>query len=176
MIDDPFKKPIPDSYWVEPGRLLAGEYPSRSDSLAARKRLEAFLDAGLNTFVDLTHAGELHPYEPVLRELAEARGIPLEYTRLPIQDHSVPTPAEMRVILDTIEKALAGGRNVYVHCWGGVGRTGTTVGCYLIRGGISSEEALKRLAGWWSRVPKRAYFPQSPETSEQWEFVRRWSE
>ena len=27
------------------------------------------------------------------------------------------------------------GRKVYVHCWGGVGRTGTVVGCYLVRQG-----------------------------------------
>jgi protein-tyrosine phosphatase len=45
----------------------------------------------------------------------------------------VPTEAEMIHILDTIDQALAEDRPVYVYCWGGHGRTGTVVGCYLRR-------------------------------------------
>ena len=36
-------------------------------------------------------------------------------------------------ILDAIDKALEDGKNVYVHCWGGIGRDGTVVGCWLVR-------------------------------------------
>ena len=32
----------------------------------------------------------------------------------------------MQEILDAVDRALAAGRNVYLHCWGGIGRTGTT--------------------------------------------------
>ena len=32
-----------------------------------------------------------------------------------------------------------------MHCWGGVGRTGTTVGCWLVRHGRSGTEALAEL-------------------------------
>ncbi len=32
--------------------------------------------------------------------------------------------------------AVANGA-VYVHCWGGVGRTGTVVGCWLLRHGYA---------------------------------------
>lgn len=168
--------PIPDSYWVEPGRLLAGEYPGRADAAAARLRLEAFLRTGVDTFLDLTHPGELRPYESILGQLARERGLELAYARIPISDHSVPTLAVMKSILDHIEAGLKAGKTMYVHCWGGVGRTGTTVGCYLIRGGLTGPQALERLAGWWSTIPKRAYFPRSPETDEQVQFILNWQE
>ena len=38
-------------------------------------------------------------------------------------------------MLDAIDDQLENGGNVYVHCWGGKGRTGTVVGCWLIRHG-----------------------------------------
>jgi hypothetical protein len=34
----PLAIPIPDSYWVMPGRLLAGEYPGHKDEAQALPR------------------------------------------------------------------------------------------------------------------------------------------
>ena len=42
---------------------------------------------------------------------------------------------------------LAGGRTVYLHCRGGIGRTGTVLGCYLVRQGQTAEEALASIDG-----------------------------
>jgi hypothetical protein len=80
----------------------------------------------------------------------------------------------MAGILSAIDSALAEGRNIYVHCWGGIGRTGTTVGCYLVRQGLTGEQALAQLAGLWKDVPKSSYFPRSPETDRQVKFVLNW--
>jgi hypothetical protein len=173
MSDEP-KLPIPDCYWVQPGRFLAGEYPGRHDPETTLRRIQAFLDAGLDFFIDLTHAGELPPYESILRAAGQQRGRMVTYARLSIVDHSVPTPGLMNSIQDQIDAALGANRNVYVHCWGGVGRTGTTVACHLIRRGLSGPQALERLAQWWARVPKRSSFPRSPETDEQVQFVLDW--
>jgi protein-tyrosine phosphatase len=82
----------------------------------------------------------------------------------------------MRRTLDALDLALAQGRNVYLHCWGGVGRTGTTVGCYLVRHGLNGADALAQLAAWWRTVPKSRTFPRSPETEAQAEYIRGWSE
>jgi hypothetical protein len=68
-----------------------------------------------------------------------------EYRRCTIVDFGVPSPQEMTAILDVLDAALAAGRVVYLHCWGGVGRTGTVVGCYLVRHGMRGEEALAAL-------------------------------
>ena len=43
-------KPDPNTYWVVPGKLLAGEYPGAIDLEEAREKLRQFLDAGGTSF------------------------------------------------------------------------------------------------------------------------------
>ncbi len=166
--------PLPESYWVIPGRFLAGEYPGLGSDFQIRKRLTALLLAGLDTFVNLTWPGELPPYEGLLQEEARLLDKTVTCLRFPIPDFGLPTPQEMTRTLDALDAALADGHNLYLHCWGGVGRTGTTVGCYLVRHGLSGEQALAQLAAWWRAVPKSARHPRSPETEAQAAFVRAW--
>lgn len=170
------KLPIPESYWVIPGRFLAGEYPGGFNRERVRQRMDAFLDAKLDTFINLTKPDELPPYLPVLLEEAKAYGHQVETIHLPIHDFGLPTCEEMIIILDTIDNSLEKERNVYLHCWGGIGRTGTTVGCYLVRHGMTGEQALDQLAKWWKTDPRRAWYPRTPETDEQVKFVREWHE
>jgi len=169
-------RPISESYWVEPGRLLAGEYPGHSDDEHARKRIAALVKAGFNTFIDLTKANEMSPYLNILIEQSQAYHVNVKHQRFPIRDFGLPTPEQMLSILDMIDAELQAGKKIYLHCWGGIGRTGTTVGCYLVRGGKTSEEALRQLAEWWKSVPKSFYHQHSPETYEQMEFVRNWTQ
>ena len=170
------ERPIPESYWVEPGQLLAGEYPGKNDTEATRKRLDALIQAGFNTFIDLTKPNEAMPYFPVLMEEARFYDVEVNHLRFPIGDFGLPAPEQMTSILNTIDAELQAGRRIYLHCWGGIGRTGTTVGCYLVRRGKTGEEALRQLAEWWQGVPKSQIHQRSPETREQVEFVRNWSE
>jgi hypothetical protein len=170
-------KPIPESYWVIPGRMLAGEYPSESYTPEiTRKRLDTFLRAGFNTFIDLTCEGETEDYKPFLREQAGYLGLAVECMRFPIGDYGLPTQETMSAILDAIDGALARGRKIYLHCYGGIGRTGTTVGCYLVRQGLTGSEAIHQLASWWQYVPKSMRYPHSPETVQQEQFIRNWPE
>lgn len=170
------KRPISESYWVEPGRLLAGEYPGQYTSESTRQRIDALLEAGFDTFIDLTRPNETVPYYRLLLEEAELYEVCVERHNFPIGDFGLPTPEGMRSILDKIDAALQNGRKIYLHCWGGIGRTGTTVGCYLVRRGMTGEEALRQLAEWWRNVPKSRIHRHSPETYEQAEFIRGWAE
>jgi predicted protein tyrosine phosphatase len=170
------KLPIPESYWVEEDRLLAGEYPGSHDPELARRRLDAFLEAGIDTFIDLTQPNEHVHYEDMLKEEAQIYGVDTAYHRFGIRDHRIPTKEMMTVILDTIDSALENGSRVYIHCWGGVGRTGVTVGCYLVRHGLSPQQALARVDALFKTRPPNPYFATSPETREQMDFILNWHE
>ena len=99
------------------------------------------------------------------------------HERHPIADVSVPgSPREMSDILDAIDAALRDGKTVYVHCWGGVGRTGAVIGCWLVRHGKTGDEALGQIAEWWRGVQKVRRQPRSPETPAQHAYVRDWAE
>lgn len=157
--------PILDSYVVA-DRLLAGEYPGSADAGSAERRLRAFAADGVTTFVDLTHpADALAPYEHLLPE----RGRRIAH---PIVDLGTTTVPHMTRILDDLDAALAAGEVVYVHCWGGVGRTGTVVGCWLVRHGLDEGDPLRTIARLRRGVPDA--WAASPQTGEQRAMVTAW--
>jgi protein-tyrosine phosphatase len=159
--------PIPDSYWVRPGSLLAGEYPRTRDEATSLAKIDAILAAGVDAFVDLTTPEDgLAAYTALVGDRALRHPFP-------IPDLDVIDADSMRLILDEVDTMLVDGRCVYVHCWGGVGRTGTVVGCHLVRHGLSGDEALARIADL--RAPTPDGKRPAPETEAQRRMVREWS-
>ena len=77
----------------------------------------------------------------------------------------------MTRILDLIDELLEAGERVYVHCLAGIGRTGTVVGCYLVRHGIPAADAVAHLAELRAARGRR---DRSPEMPAQRAFVERW--
>lgn len=169
------KRPHDNCYWVIPGRLMAGEYPFAIREEDGRKKLASIVEAGISHFIDLTHPRDpLDPYMDLLGEVAGAVVAP-GYDRFPIDDMGIPeSPDQVHAILDRLDHLLGVNRVPYIHCWGGIGRTGTIVGCWLVRQGQSGEEALATIAGHWATVAKRIRFPQSPQTEAQCDYVRQW--
>ncbi len=163
------------AWWVEPGRVLAGEYPGTLDDPASTAlKVNLLVDAGVRTFVDLTEAGELQPYDGVVAAVAANRNLDLRHRRFPIRDVSVlADDAGYDEIVDAIRTEADRGA-AYVHCWGGVGRTGTVVGCLLVDGGHDHDVALQRLAAL--RAGTRKDDRTAPEAVEQVEVLRRRAE
>lgn len=157
--------PIPDSYRVAEN-LYAGEYPGSLRENEAKAKIRLFSDFAVTDFIDLTEVDLLVPYAPFL---------PDGMTRYsyPLPDRGVPNSFEwMDRLLERIDELLEGGCKVYVHCWGGVGRTGLTVACWLGRKNrLSGDEALLRLNDLWLTCPTSRFYPKSPENEEQCAYV-----
>jgi ADP-ribosyl-[dinitrogen reductase] hydrolase len=161
-------RPHGNCYWVEQDRLMAGEYPGHSDEATAREKVRRAVECGVSFFLDLTEEGEsnLKPYCYLLPATAP-NGKKVEHVRFPIRDLSLPSKELMKQILATIERALAQEHAVYVHCWGGVGRTGTVLGCWLQRSGVDGETALQQVSESWKAMSesKRQRPPQNHRSS-----------
>lgn len=164
--------PYRGSYWVLPGRLLAGPYPGRPDAAETEERLLRLRQAGVRHLVDLTQPGELPPYVGFLPDPFDEDAV--EHLRRPIRDHGVPEPLHMAEILDEMGDLIDSGECVYVHCRAGIGRTGTVVGCYLARLFGDGERALDHLMGLWQTSGCHKDFPHVPETVAQQRFVGEW--
>lgn len=172
--------PFTRSYWVRPGQLLAGFYPGDKDPAEAERKLRGLIRCGVATVINLMEATEkdhrgkpFADYAQRMQGWAREEGRSVSCLRFPIRDLNVPTVERMRDILDAIDEALTREQVVYVHCWGGRGRTGTVVACHLLRHRLVREgealEAVKALT-----AHKQKQFWPTPEMDCQKEFVRKW--
>ena len=164
------EKPMENCYWVVPGLLLAGEYPRNHDEETSPAKLAALTEWGVDAFIDLTEEDELKPYAQWLDPEKHI------HQRFPIRDAHTPASRELTAAaLDAIDEHIADGRPAYVHCHGGIGRTGTIIGCWLARHGEPGPDALGRLAELWQDCPKSAWI-RSPENTAQCLYVTNWRE
>jgi hypothetical protein len=161
-------RPLPNSYWAIPGRLLAGEYPIGIDYTDARGRLALFREAGVNYFIDLTEQGELPSYRHLLP-------VHTQYRRFPIEDTGIPkSAAETQEVLSDIRAALKSSRRIYLHCRAGIGRTGLIVGCYLADEAGDGKAALLQLNQLWQQSERAMSWPKVPQTAQQADYIRHW--
>ncbi len=174
------KVPFSHSYWVVPGRFLAGFYPGDRSAIVMDRKLEALLDCGIRHVINLMEENELDicgelfmPYHSRITWLGAERGVRVTCERIPVKDLGVPSQKTMKSILNSIDASLGAHLPVYVHCWGGVGRTGTVVGCWLARHGhAEGEGVLGRIIELRSNEAKA--HRASPETGAQRNMIRIW--
>mmetsp|Transcript_2457 Transcript_2457/g.4125 ORF Transcript_2457/g.4125 Transcript_2457/m.4125 type:complete len:359 (+) Transcript_2457:184-1260(+) len=187
--------PTPWSNWVIPGRIIAGAYPASLDDVETERILSTMLELGVNTFVCLQaevnintpeHAWRAqHGLRPYIKDAqkilskAHETGNPritqqkIDFLHLPIIDGNVTTDSAMNRLAEDCNERVLRGEKMYIHCWGGHGRTGTLVAVMLGRlYNLPYTTALRYTQGFHdSRIyPQGVRSPQTPVQRAQ---VRR---
>ena len=174
--------PFPGAYWVVENKLMAGFYPGSHHPHEATENLTNLIRCGVRCVINLMeetesarYSGPIVPYKEELIEIGKNESLNIIVHHFPIRDRDIPSPKTMLKILDAIDDSIGLEQPVYVHCLGGIGRTGTVVGCYLLRHGHTDRqnvfETLRIL-----RVGTVHQFITSPETEIQRKFVQTWDE
>ena len=165
-------KPIEYSYQVSKN-VFAGEHPLFDIYKSSIKgNIPRLLKFGITVFLDLTQSYEVPEYTSFL---------PPDVRRIsfPIRNCDVPSRVESVIgLFRRLEQLMheQPQAKLYIHCHGGVGRTGTIVACYYIYfEHLSFEEALDKMRRQYTQSP-RSKFMNAPETKRQIEFVRRFAE
>lgn len=175
--------------WVAPGHLMVGRYPlTDPDKVEGQAHLRQLVStAGVSTFVCLQSevpdqllgrwpAGgiELHgrrclPYARMAQQFATGRKLNFLYE--PIDDLTAPGLDRLEKLVEKLQERISRGETLFLHCWGGRGRSGMLAGCLLgSLYGLDPEEVLRYIQlGYDSRGYDNCV---SPETSEQRELVR----
>jgi atypical dual specificity phosphatase len=134
--------------WLLDGVLGGGRHP---DPYGDRRELAASLDdlraAGVTAIVSVCET-------PL--ELPDESGF--DYLHCPTEDGAPPTDLDGICRFIAAREASASG--TYVHCWAGIGRTGTVLAAYLMYSrGLTSTEAITRV--------RAEYHPSAVETRRQ---------
>jgi len=144
-----------------PGKQADSNFgaPWQRDLVADLDRLRSEFDTEL--LVSLIEDHELDLLHiPQLEQRALERGIVI--VRSPIRDMHAPTHQQASFLADLALSSARAGRNVIVHCRGGLGRAGTIAACCLVRLGQTADDAVENVR----RARKGAI-----ETSEQTKFI-----
>lgn len=169
--------PFPQSYWVEPQLLCAGHYPGDRDADVRRRKIDGLIQCGIQRVINLipeTETGRngepFVPYQTELQTSARECGLSVDCLRMGFPDGGVPSTNLMSAILDVIDSSFAAREPVYLHCWGGHGRTSTVIACHLVRHGVPPDVAIEWILDWRANLPRNWF----PFQNEQQAFLESW--
>ena len=174
------KVPFNRSYWVIPGKLLAGGYPGSEDPIEEESNLKGLIQAGIRHVISLLEPQEYNspqdpfpPYVDHMESIAQNLKISVTFDEISIKDFSTPTERQMIRILNQIDICVKYDKPVYLHCWGGRGRTGMVVGCHLVRYGLADANKAIEMIKQLRADTSDSNLP-SPETESQVKMVLNW--
>ena len=160
---DPDAKAMRTSlYWIEgswTGRLAIMPRPRGGDWL--EDEVSAWRRAGVDVVVSALTPDEIAELD--LNEQAElSRAVGIVYLGFAIPDRGVPDSAtDTAELVRQLEKGLASGKRVAIHCRQGVGRSSLLAACVLAAAGVDPGDAFERI-----RTARGCSVPDTPEQRE----------
>jgi atypical dual specificity phosphatase len=123
-------EPIQDNvWWVIPGKLAGVRKPTA-------KEISKLQAAGIGAIVSVMD-------DPSNLDLYQQVDMP--YLWLPTKGGTAPTPEQVQALQHFIDAQNQLGYAVAVHCTSGRRRTGTMLASYLLRSGLSYDEAMRTI-------------------------------
>ena len=188
--------PIGESNLVIPGSLIVGAFPGSAYDTENTNNLINILNCGITMFVCMqleynpdapeymwrTTGKSIRPYFKDVQKIMENKheyasliaetGMPT-FVHCPIRDCSIVADDVVFNLAIKLAQAIRDGEILYLHCWGGHGRTGVVV-CLILHllYGLTADEAIERceLVHMMRRMPCDVGSPQTPAQVQQ---VRR---
>ena len=119
--------------WIIGDKLAGSRYPDPSD-------LPDIYSQGIRAIVSLEH------YDSP-ESITQCR---MEHLNMAIPDFTAPSLSQLKRIIGFISAMIDKYKPVLVHCYAGIGRTGTILAAYLIHTGSDVDSALAKIR---SRIP-----------------------
>lgn len=88
------------------------------------------------------------------------------YVWIPVENHHAPSREQLDFGVSVIEKMVAMGKKVYIHCQNGHGRAPTLVAAYLIKKGLDPKMAVEAI-----RAKRPSIHPEDTQMKALGEFA-----
>ena len=152
-------------HWMEglwPGKLAISARPRGADWLY--EELNSWRKSGVDEVVSLLTPEEVDSLE-LQNEAAYSWDAGMQFRSFPIIDRWVPASrSDALRFIEDLDRDLAAGKNVSIHCRQGIGRAGLVAASLLVARGLQPADAFERIS--------LARGVAVPETAEQ----RAWVE
>lgn len=122
-------QPTDSCYEAIKDRLWVGAYPGNKEEKQHKEIVTSILDAGINTFVCLQTPEELKRFRSYQSLLPKT----CEWFNWPIVDRKTASDKQMMKWCSTLYAWIQkdSQKKIYLHCWGGKGRSATML-CLLL--------------------------------------------
>ncbi len=170
-----FSGPTPESNWIIRNKILAGGYPfNPNEKILDQQPIQRLINSGITDFICLQENNELLTFESYQSYLQPNKHT---FHNFPIPDRKIVSDETMINYITQIQAIINQPNHiVYIHCYGGHGRTGVVIALLLgIIYNLSSQDALDFTQSLHNCRHKKykGIKRNSPQTKVQFDQVKR---